>query len=1382
MGTAKDLAASASEEEEEESESDDATGSDDEQEASSDEEDEEDSDHGDEDNVDDADKQQRVQADIEEMRKMVADMDKMKMRLQFRFAEERRAKLEQRAREERECELQAAARRKAEDEVRARQVEASVQTEYDTLQQQREELEQRFRPPDLRTSVLPVPDNHIGDMRFADAAPQKKPAGLSLYDLVKASGFDLPRKAPSPVRQADPPALQAYPSEEKEQTPFKVEPLQPLLEQRMNADSTPGWQSPAPQSRHEQDSIVDGDASRHSNGPESVHSARSESDLVFDHPPSKSGRNVPSARNSIVSSIADDPAVATRPQATRSERGQTHIDAALFSTGRASHSSTASGAKTDEQREKEAIQYAGDGGAQSVANAVLCGVLCAGFAPLRQLIGNISTALILVLFYFNFLLFENYLRLIVWAILFSQALRQAKNNVISVLQYLSDDADVDRYVRRGSTHLFLNYGIFLFSLIGAVSIWMRMYSWVSFLNVIIGFWIVSLSLIKILDRRIFYYRYFISDEVLVSALLILGFFITGVFVVLYLGTESYLEGSRAATDLSDWVQENFINDERTRQIWSEQVENSRAMISEAISGVEVNYNDTMWWPPLKSLVKTYYLDAKSSDGNLTSHTSLFSRLRLPENMTLVQAVSFAYSKVDSVNLTSVQLTDWTSKGLEVSGFAVGSVAQLVFLLFTLLIAFVSLGVRSFFFISSLFYLLCTNWDPVERFVEDLLPIQVDKRPDVVRSMRKVIEGVFFLPLKMSSIHAIVTLVSFTIVVRTVPNCVAYFVFKLTVRLLFVVFMQNADFVYLATTFTFFISIVPIIPPYLVCVPWVISIGVTSSVVKALALFGVQYMAFTVLDDMLYEKSIVALNSYVSALSVVFGVYVFGFEGVIFGPLIVCGVTFAYDVSNHGIQAAQDEHGRSDEARQENPIGGSDGEESRSVGSSAEDEDNGKESTEPSEEDADRGMNTNIFSNAMYRVISGPLVDRVRRRLSIDIATEDSVCVTLVVEGLKTSRKVRFVVNKTWNQKTLHDNIRRMLHVQAVECIYTAEGVEVLSPLHIIPDEVLHVKVRSKHRVQLYSDASLHSELHPRVSFPLRALSPSYHGIHTSVPPRSHAAGQNSPTMVSTGTSPHLAKPKRAGTPSPTVGIVHGATVAQRQAHESLQRRHSGMSSHQEGGLKRRGSSYNVAAPTGSLSQPLSVRRSVSGSAWHDDLPLPLPSDLAVKRSSSSSASSTHEYEFLSDEEHSSTPTKEKLPSDGRSGGSAGGSADGCGTLDLPSPASVNSAKGGKPKLNFVDLSDSASFTTSPVSCDTPEHFGGNDEEKDETESGMTTEKPDAKLPVKAKAKRRISLATQEGTKLIFSPLAVGVKNAPARSYSSSEGDGADRQQLDSEAT
>ncbi|KUF76730.1 Transmembrane protein [Phytophthora nicotianae] len=918
---------------------------------------------------------------------------------------------------------------------------------------------------------------------------------------------------------------------------------------------------------------------------------------------------------------------------------------------------------------------------------------------LAQLIGNISTALILVLIYFNFLLFENYLRLIVWAILCSQALRQAKNNVISVLQYLSDDADVERYgfltcvfsksaeifishphdgSRRTAKEIFLNYGIFLFSLIGAVSIWMRMYSWMSFLNVIIGFWIAALSLIKILDRRIFYYRYFFSDEVLVSVLLILGFFITGAFVILFLGSESYLEGSRAATDLSDWVQVNFINDERTRQVWSEQVENSRAMISQAVSGVEDKYNDTMWWPPLKGLVKTYYLDAKSSDGNVTTHTSLFSRLRLPENMTLVQAVSFAYAKVDSVNLTSVQLTDWTSKGLEVSSIAVGSVAQLVFLVFTLVIAFVSLGIRSFFFISSLFYLLCTNWDPIERFVEDLLPIQVDKRPDVVRSLRKVIEGVFFLPLKMASIHAIVTMVSFTIV--------------------------NADFMYLATTVTFFISIVPIIPPYLVCVPWVISIGLTSSIVKALALFAVQYVAFTVLDEMLYEKSIVALNAYVSALSVVFGVYVFGFEGVIFGPLIVCGVTFAYDVSNHGIQAAQDEYGKSDDARQDSLLDGSDAEGSH----------------------------------------------------------KGSVCVTFVIEGLRNTRKVRFVVNKSWSQKTLYDNIRRMLHVQSIEYICTADGVEVLSPLHIMADEVLYVKVRSKHRLHLYSDS--YSDSPARVPFPVRS-------IRTSI--TSLSGNHDKSPRKNTGSSPPSAKLKRTGSLSPTVGVAHGATAAQRQVHEMLQRKSGGTTIQYEGGVKRRGSYSGV---TGSSVHHPIVPRSISNSSARVSQPVPSP--LAVKGLASSTSSLAQDYEFLSLNESYHTSGKEKAPSnDGEEGATnADASTDASSTLDVPSPTSV---KKGKPKLNFVDLSDSGSFSTSPVSCDARDSFGGQDddnkagEERNEPTTTGESEATEAATEVKpmAKAKRKVSLKARQAAELIFSPLAVDPKKVKERSYSSSEESG-----------
>ena len=54
-----------------------------------------------------------------------------------------------------------------------------------------------------------------------------------------------------------------------------------------------------------------------------------------------------------------------------------------------------------------------------------------------QIVGNIATVLFFVLLYYNFLLFEDYFRLIVWAFLLSQALRGAKLTLLRILKTLS---------------------------------------------------------------------------------------------------------------------------------------------------------------------------------------------------------------------------------------------------------------------------------------------------------------------------------------------------------------------------------------------------------------------------------------------------------------------------------------------------------------------------------------------------------------------------------------------------------------------------------------------------------------------------------------------------------------------------------------------------------------------------------------------------------------------------------------------------------------------------------------------------------------------------------------------------------------------------------
>ncbi|ETV82973.1 hypothetical protein, variant [Aphanomyces astaci] len=461
-----------------------------------------------------------------------------------------------------------------------------------------------------------------------------------------------------------------------------------------------------------------------------------------------------------------------------------------------------------------------------------------------------------------------------------------------------------------------------------------------------------------------------------------------------------MEGSLAASQVSRWIHTNVVNDERTRAMWSEQMANGKAMVSSAIHGVEGSYNRTLWFGPFKAMLVSYYDTPANTTivhGGASGSSSLFP------NLTWVQACSLAYAQFSDFNLTSVEVTDMTSKGLEYSGMAVGSVVQLLFVLVTIVVAFVSIGLKSFFFVTSLFYLLSAKWDPIERIVHDLIPIAPEKRPAMVASLRRAIEGVFFLPMKISSLHAIVSLVSFSIV--------------------------GTDFVFLGTLLSFFISIVPIIPPYLICLPYV-CLRLSTSFVPAVALLVVHYLAFTWIDQVLYERSLTSINAYISALSVAFGVYVFGLEGVVFGPLLVCGVNWAYEISNHGVQAAT-----SDDAVMTSP------------------------SSSPVHDE-----HGSIFSSA-YRALSGGLLrSNLSRGFSFDSARDQAVVVVDVQvhygKEAATPWVVRYVARKEWSYEDLVKNLCRTLHVSHVRGLYAkANHAQILGVEHMIPGELITVDVQ-----------------------------------------------------------------------------------------------------------------------------------------------------------------------------------------------------------------------------------------------------------------------------------------------------------------------------------
>ncbi|OWZ22627.1 hypothetical protein PHMEG_0002639 [Phytophthora megakarya] len=301
------------------------------------------------------------------MRLMMADMDAIKTRLQQRFAAERQARTERLEREDRERKVQEAAHRKAQKEACSRQVEASVQTEGDIAQQQMQ-VSQRNECPskignDVGTAVAaPLPAGG-GGTGFADMVPNKaKPAGLSLYDLVKTTEFDLSRKIPSPVHRTDPPEVLPMRSSNKRER---------LSPQRQQFHDEPGlvhdWNGGVSQLSVLQDSIVgdsdcdDDDGYSTQRQDASINAAHSylqpsEGEQSLPPSPQYDNENLSSVSNSLVSCDAGKRSAVSPDLIQR--RDHKFNAAALLSTGKRPPASITNDddGKTDEQREMEAIQ------------------------------------------------------------------------------------------------------------------------------------------------------------------------------------------------------------------------------------------------------------------------------------------------------------------------------------------------------------------------------------------------------------------------------------------------------------------------------------------------------------------------------------------------------------------------------------------------------------------------------------------------------------------------------------------------------------------------------------------------------------------------------------------------------------------------------------------------------------------------------------------------------------------------------------------------------------------------------------------------------------------------------------------------------------------
>ena len=341
-------------------------------------------------------------------------------------------------------------------------------------------------------------------------------------------------------------------------------------------------------------------------------------------------------------------------------------------------------------------------------------------------------------------------------------------------------------------------------------------------------------------------------------------------------------------------------------------------------------------------------------------------------------------------------------------------------------------------------------------------------------------------------------------------------------------------------------------------------------------------------------------------------------------------------------------------------------------------------------------------------------------------------------------------------------------------IGTEDGIEVLSPLHIKADEVLHVKVRSRRRLHMYSDS--HAESRGRLSFSVQTPSTSPNGIRASGLSQSQSGSRDGATKkISSGTLSR-AKLKRMGSLCATVGNTPGAKAVQRQVR--VQRRDEGVGIRVQEGMKRSGS-YDEMAPStrGDVAPCDLARRSTSSSPSRGNVAQESTfSSLTALRLPSSTSSLAYGDELLLSNDEVFVAEVE-TSSRGRMNDADVFAEISC-TAAVLSPTTTGCAKEGKPKLSVADLTDSGGFPPFSGSHDASGlHSGLDNNGGDAVDKAAIGTRPNGRPLTKAKH-RDLLKVVHLGATLIVSPLAVGSNAARIGSYPSSEDNGSEGQEED----
>lgn len=104
-----------------------------------------------------------------------------------------------------------------------------------------------------------------------------------------------------------------------------------------------------------------------------------------------------------------------------------------------------------------------------------------------------------------------------------------------------------------------------------------------------------------------------------------------------------------------------------------------------------------------------------------------------------------------------------------------------------------------------------------------------------------------------------------------------------------------EFEFITSLLAGIMSLIPLFSPWMLSIPVGLYLIFFDHYIKAI-LFPIIYIGISnaVFTD-IYQKNI-DVHPYVTGLSVFLGIYTFGIKGIIYGPLLICGILIIYELT------------------------------------------------------------------------------------------------------------------------------------------------------------------------------------------------------------------------------------------------------------------------------------------------------------------------------------------------------------------------------------------------------------------------------------------------------------------------------------------------------